>query len=777
MRYFLISLFLLLSLCTFSLHAQYNGPFGWVCSSSAQTADDYVVTGGGKGKTITLVSTGADMSDSIVSAVNQYDVVVFDGSNGDFIVSSSMILSNLQNKTLVGIHGARLCTEFFITPEIHQLLADAGALQASTSSGTGGMLQKGEESVRISEECEFLCRSTLYQKMGDEDYRNAGIFRISGCENIILRNLQLAGPGSIDVSGTDVVSVGRTRHLWIDHCEFTDGMDGNLDITSQSDFVTVSWCTFSYTERSFIHQNTNLVGSSDNAKGDEGLLHITYAYNVWGKGCRARMPMARYGTLHILNNYYNCANNLTPCINARKNASMLIEGNYFEQGVKQIFAARDARIWVWDQTNITQEPFEPSSQGELSIPYIYYQEPAEKLPALLTGEKGAGATLSDPLNLSGNIASSASLELLKAMPVYYEQLKSQLKYPLSWQHAGVRKFNAWRTQARQTVFDLMGNLPPAPVSYDMQVSDSERREGYTAYKIEFNISEWTRIPAYLLVPDTGFSEQADLNSMKDVFPAILLLHDHGAHFTIGKEKMVRPFKVSSEKMHDAQTWVDKNYDGVFYGDYLAGQGFVVLAIDALMWGDRGRKEGADYDAQQALASNFLQMGTSWGAIINIDDIRSADFLASLPFVDATRIGCCGHSMGGYRSWMLAALSDRIAVSANICWMNDTEHLMTLTNNQNKGGSAYSMLFPGLRNYLDYADVAALACPKPTLFFNGSRDKLFPVEGVENAYRAMQQVWDSQKAKDLLVTKIWEEKHFFNKQQQKEVLDFFTQHLK
>ena len=341
--------------------------------------------------------------------------------------------------------------------------------------------------------------------------------------------------------------------------------------------------------------------------------------------------------------------------------------------------------------------------------------------------------------------------------------------------AGIKKFNVWRAKARQTVFDLMGNLPPAPQSYDMKVVDQEKRDGYMAYKIEFNISAWTRIPAYLLVPENNSSLFSLPSSLQ--MPALLLLHDHGAHFTIGKEKMIRPFNVPAAVMDDAQAWAEKNYDGVFFGDYLAAQGYVVLSIDANFWGDRGRKEGADYDAQQALASNFLQMGTSWGAVINIDDIRSAEFLASLPFVDAKRVGCCGHSMGGYRSWMLAALSDVIAASANVCWMNDTENLMTLTNNQNKGGSAYSMLIPGLRNYLDYADVAAMACPKPTLFFNGTRDKLFPVAGVENAYAAMQQVWSSQQADDRLTTKLWDEKHFFSRMQQEEVLQFFNKWLK
>lgn len=241
--------------------------------------------------------------------------------------------------------------------------------------------------------------------------------------------------------------------------------------------------------------------------------------------------------------------------------------------------------------------------------------------------------------------------------------------------------------------------------------------------------------------------------------------------------MVRPFGVSPEISADAEDWVVRCYDGQYTGDYFAQNGYVVLSIDALFWGERGRKEGVSYDGQQALASNFMQMGASWGAFINMDDVRSAEFLASLPMVDKNRVGCLGFSMGAYRSWMLAALTDCVKASASICWMNTTEHLMTLTNNQNKGGSAYSMLIPNLRRYLDYPHTASIACPKPALFFNGSKDKLFPIEGVKDAYQTMRTVWDSQHAGDRLVTKIWDEKHFFNKEMQEEVLEFFNKWLK
>lgn len=361
---------------------------------------------------------------------------------------------------------------------------------------------------------------------------------------------------------------------------------------------------------------------------------------------------------------------------------------------------------------------------------------------------------------------SAAYEVTGNMPVFYQQMKQQLTYPLAWGKAEEKDFAKWKAQARHVLAECMQNLQPAPKAYAMEVTDREQRDGYEARKIRFNLSEWSRVPAYLLVPEG-----------EGPFPAIVLLHDHGAHFSIGKEKMVRPFHVAPEVMEDADQWASQCYDGQYVGDYLARHGYVVLAIDALFWGERGRKEGTSYDAQQALASNFLQMGASWGAFINVDDMRSAEFLASLPFVDKKRVGSLGFSMGAYRSWMLAALTDVVRASASICWMNTTEHLMTLTNNQNKGGSAYAMLIPALRRYLDYPHVASIACPKPTLFFNGTRDKLFPIEGVKDAYREMEAVWQSQGASDRLVTKLWDEKHFFNKEMQKETLEFFDRWLK
>lgn len=406
-------------------------------------------------------------------------------------------------------------------------------------------------------------------------------------------------------------------------------------------------------------------------------------------------------------------------------------------------------------------------------------------------------TLVCPLSL---LSQENSYEITHRMPTFFEAMKGQLAYPLAWGRSDIRNFEAWKSRAREVVLDCLQLLPPPPGQWNLIIEATERRiptnessltaterreliieaterrkgveskEGetgrsYTAHRISFNLSAWSRVKGYLLVPEG-----------EGPFPAVVLLHDHGAHFSIGKEKLVRPFGVSEAVAEDARQWVDKCYDGSFVGDSLAARGYVVLSVDALFWGDRGCEGGSQYDMQQALASNLMQMGSSWASVIHADDMRSAEFLASLPYVDRERIGCLGFSMGAYRSWMLSALSEVVKVSASICWMNDTDHLMTLNNNQNKGGSAFSMLVPGLRRYLDYPHVAAIACPKPALFFNGTRDKLFPIEGVEEAYSHLRSVWEEQGADGLLVTRLWDEKHFFNRAMQQEVFRFFDHFL-
>ena len=354
-------------------------------------------------------------------------------------------------------------------------------------------------------------------------------------------------------------------------------------------------------------------------------------------------------------------------------------------------------------------------------------------------------------------------EIVGRLPRGWQPLQ---EYPLAW--SGEGDFEEWRTTARAKVVELMGIPPKAPTSTSYTTLATEQREGYKAHKIEIEISEGNLIRAYLLVPDS-----------EGPHPALVALHDHGAKFSIGKEKVIRPIAESEAVCADAEAWAVKNYDGLFTGDRYASQGYVVLAIDALMWGNRG--EGEDgrktkYDTQQAVASNCLKLGTTLAGIITWDDLRSIEWIAAQSFVDAGRIGVYGHSMGGHRAWMAAALSDRVAAVASVCWMATAHALLAEGNNELKGGSAFSMQVPMISRWLDNPDVASLACPKPALFISGDKDKLFP-QGVVEAYEKMEAVWRSRGAESKLEWTLWPSPHYFGEGMQTKVGEFFDQHLK
>ncbi len=356
-------------------------------------------------------------------------------------------------------------------------------------------------------------------------------------------------------------------------------------------------------------------------------------------------------------------------------------------------------------------------------------------------------------------------EFDRDMPCYIDELVQELSYPLAWENVEGMDFDTWKQTARAKVFECM--LPPIKRadSWEIEVVDEMQYEGYKAQKIRFNINAYARMTAYLLIPDG-----------EGPFPAINALHDHGGHLFIGKEKMIRPFHEDSVVMDDADRWADIIYEGQYFGNFLASNGYVVLSTDAQMWGERGRREGVNRSSYDLIAGNMMMIGRNLSADMTYDDIYCTELLASLPQVDSSRIGCVGCSMGGYRSWMLSALSDRIAAGASVCWMSTTASMFyrTVARSQNGG---FANTIPGLRLYLDYPHIASLACPKDMLFINGDSDKLFPLDGVNDAFATLQSVWKSQQAESHLSCEIWPIPHSCGKAAQQRCLEFFDKALK
>ena len=409
------------SMTTMATDFDTSKPFGF-CTVSSRTdaSSTYDCTGGGcytypvpdgfTGSVKVLTSNGQDMQGTIQNAIKQNDIVILDGSDGDFIVSKSIGIT-ASSKTIIGINNARICTQWYLTDEIRAAL-DAAGVPSMSTSGNGGKLPNG---VNVSEEAEYNTRRIIIEMTGDnnESYRSSGILSLNGCKNIIIRNITFVGPGSVDVGGADLISsTNSAKNIWVDHCEFMDGMDGNFDITQKSDFHTVSWCIFRYTSRSYMHQNTNLIGSSDSES--TGYLNTTFAFNWWGTNCKQRMPMARVGKIHMLNNYFS-STTASNCINPRKNSEFLIEGNYFASGVKRYYKNDGATAVTWASSNYAVENNSlgstTSSGATVTVPYSYtvatagdiHSEVQSNAGATLSFSDGGGGGNSEPEGTQGSI--------------------------------------------------------------------------------------------------------------------------------------------------------------------------------------------------------------------------------------------------------------------------------------------------------------------------------------------------------------------------------------
>lgn len=128
------------------------------------------------------------------------------------------------------------------------------------------------------------------------------VLYIKKVSNIIVRNIVIQGHGSNQDQAWDNLNIENAQNVWIDHCEFWDGQDGNADVVKGSDNVTFTWCKFGYKIKSS-HNLSNLIASSDNETESQGKLDVTFMFNWWVSASQ-RMPRCRFGNIHVVNNLY-----------------------------------------------------------------------------------------------------------------------------------------------------------------------------------------------------------------------------------------------------------------------------------------------------------------------------------------------------------------------------------------------------------------------------------------------------------------------------------------
>ena len=269
-----------------------------------------------------------------------------------------------------------------------------GTKQAAYIVYVNGNIDLGSSNIRVRG------NKTIIGRPGSHITGNLKCYNSEESNNIFrfldMDNYDGAGDG-------DCIGIDGVNHIWVDHCTFTDGGDGNVDIKNGSDYVTVSWCIFKYTYDSG-HNFSNLVGhSDDNAGTDQGHLLVTFHHNWYSTLCHERMPSVRFGTVHIYNTFFDCAGN-NYCIRTRLYAQCLVENNYFKDvqnpWQRYVTDTSDDPGLLYATGNIldnvtwvvgddSDAVLIDGNDTVFTPPYSYTLDDAEDVPALI--QYGAGA--------------------------------------------------------------------------------------------------------------------------------------------------------------------------------------------------------------------------------------------------------------------------------------------------------------------------------------------------------------------------------------------------
>ncbi len=360
-----------------------------------------------------------------------------------------------------------------------------------------------------------------------------------------------------------------------------------------------------------------------------------------------------------------------------------------------------------------------------------------------------------------------------------EKLAAKRKFSLSYLSGQFRDFAEFQKTARQKVFDTL-MYRPEKVDPRPEVVERVDCGDYTREKVVFSTSSEFRVPAYVLIP----------KKLKQPAPAIVDLHSHGGMFVFGKEKVI-DFGANHPAM---TTYHERNYDGRPTATALVRRGYVVITIDAFMFGERRVLMDADHGSgwdrtkytlddvtklnqvcrgkESTVVKSLIFAGLTWPGVVFWDDIRTVDYLVTRPEVDPKRIGCLGISMGGYRSIYLAALDERIQAACIAGFMSSVTPMMQARIDTH----SFVHFLPSLHAYLDLPDVASLTAPRSLLVLQCAKDGLFTPAGMQESVEKIAAVFDKAGCKDKFVGKFHDVPHRFSLAMQDDAFAFLDDRL-
>jgi dienelactone hydrolase len=287
---------------------------------------------------------------------------------------------------------------------------------------------------------------------------------------------------------------------------------------------------------------------------------------------------------------------------------------------------------------------------------------------------------------------------------------------------------AWRAR-REEIKNLLrvflGESPQAKPPLAAKITEETSHDGHLLRKLVFQTEPDEFVPSYLLVP----------KNTRGKAPVVICPHQ-----TTQAGKKEPAGLAGNPQLQTAL--------------HLVRRGFVTFTYDAICFGERHDAASGHYGD----AIPFYRKRPRWSLMGKMiwDLQRAIDYLETLDFVDRERIGCVGHSHGGYTTLFAMAFDERIRAGASNCGF-DTFRI----DGNTWRWSRATALMPRLGFYVssprlnmdfyravpdsevvstpfEMHEMLALVAPRPLLLSTSDEDFVFP-NGGWSARRALARI--------------------------------------
>jgi len=288
---------------------------------------------------------------------------------------------------------------------------------------------------------------------------------------------------------------------------------------------------------------------------------------------------------------------------------------------------------------------------------------------------------------------------------------------------------------RAKLRELMGVTYDPALPLDSSVINSFTHEGITVRNVIYQTRPGLYTTATLYLPKG-----------KGPFPGVINMHGHWQQGRLAARVQSR-------------------------GIMLAKSGYVVLSPDTFGQGERCTVHGKFEYHGRTLGGHVFDLGETLMGCQLVDNMRGVDLLASLPEVDASRLGATGASGGGNQTMYLAAMDERIKAAVPVCSVGSFDSYLGQAN-------CVCETLPGGLLVTEMAGILALTAPRAMLICTGLYDvKTFSPQEMLRSFDAAMPVFKKLGAAENFTYRIFNQGHAYSPAAREAMLGFFELHLK